>query len=113
MSELTELKIEDTQAGTGREAVKGALVKVNYEGQLEDGTKFDSSFDRGQPFSFVLGAGKVIKGWDQGLMGMKEGGKRTLRIPAHLAYGPRSVGSIPPNSNLVFHVELIESLPRE
>ena len=113
MSELTELKITDTQVGTGRDAVKGALVKVHYDGFLEDGRKFDSSIDRGRPFQFVLGAGKVIKGWDQGLMGMKEGGKRTLHIPAHLAYGPRAIGMIPPNSNLVFHVELIESLPRE
>lgn len=110
---MNELKIEDTQLGTGREAVKGAKVTVNYEGFLENNQKFDSSIDRGRPFSFVLGAGKVIKGWDQGLMGMKEGGKRTLHIPAELAYGSRSVGTIPPNSNLIFHVELIESLPRE
>src|SRR6478609_1593532 len=110
---MTELKITDTQAGTGREALKGAKVTVNYEGFLENGEKFDSSIDRGRPFSFVLGAGKVIKGWDQGVMGMKEGGKRTLEIPAHLAYGPRAVGAIPPNSDLIFHIELIESLPRE
>jgi peptidylprolyl isomerase len=109
----TELQITDTHLGTGCEASKGALVKVNYEGFLENGNKFDSSIDRGRPFSFVLGAGKVIKGWDQGLAGMKEGGKRTLHIPAHLAYGPRAVGSIPPNSNLIFHIELLESLPRE
>jgi FKBP-type peptidyl-prolyl cis-trans isomerase len=110
---MTELKITDTKPGTGREASKGALVKVHYEGFLENGSKFDSSLDRGKAFQFVLGAGKVIKGWDQGVLGMKEGGKRTLHIPAHLAYGPRAVGSIPPNSNLIFHVELIESLPRE
>jgi FKBP-type peptidyl-prolyl cis-trans isomerase len=108
-----ELKITDTQVGMGREAVKGAKVTVNYEGFLENGQKFDSSIDRGRPFSFVLGAGKVIKGWDQGLLGMKEGGKRTLHIPAELAYGPRAIGMIPPNSNLIFHVDLIESLPRE
>jgi FKBP-type peptidyl-prolyl cis-trans isomerase len=108
-----ELKITDTQIGAGREAIKGAKVTVNYEGFLESGQKFDSSVDRGRPFSFVLGTGKVIKGWDQGLMGMKEGGKRTLHIPADLAYGPRAVGPIPPNSNLIFHIELIESLPRE
>lgn len=113
MSTLTELKITDTQAGTGREALKGAKVTVHYEGFLENGNKFDSSIDRGRPFSFILGAGKVIKGWDQGVMGMKEGGKRTLHIPADLAYGPRAIGSIPPHSNLIFHVELIESLPRE
>lgn len=113
MTTSPELKITDTQVGTGREATKGALVTVNYEGFLEDGLKFDSSIDRGQPFRFVLGARKVIQGWDQGLLGMKEGGKRTLHIPAHLAYGPRAVGKIPPNSNLTFNVELIESLPRE
>lgn len=108
-----ELKITDTKTGTGREAVKGAKVTVNYEGFLESGEKFDSSIERGRPFSFVLGAGKVIKGWDQGLLGMREGGRRTLHIPASLAYGPRAVGSIPPHSNLIFHIELIESLPRE
>lgn len=108
-----ELKITDTKLGNGREAVKGAKVTVNYEGFLEGGQKFDSSLDRGRPFSFVLGAGKVIQGWDQGLMGMKEGGMRTLHIPAELAYGSRAIGMIPPNSNLIFHVELIESLARE
>jgi FKBP-type peptidyl-prolyl cis-trans isomerase len=113
MNSSTELKITDTQVGTGREAVKGAKVTVHYEGFLDDGRKFDSSKDRGRAFSFVLGTGKVIKGWDQGLMGMKEGGLRTLHIPAELAYGARSVGIIPPNSNLTFHIELIESLARE
>ncbi len=108
-----ELKITDTVIGTGKEAVKGALVKVHYEGFLEDGTKFDSSLDRKRVLEFTLGTGRVIKGWDQGLMGMKEGGKRTLNIPAHLAYGERSVGSIPPNSNLNFNVEMIEVWPRE
>ena len=110
---ITTLEILETQVGTGREAVKGAKVTVHYDGLLESGQKFDSSGDRGRPFSFVLGAGKVIRGWDQGLLGMKEGGLRTLRIPAELAYGPRAVGMIPPNSPLIFHVELIESLPRE
>ncbi len=108
-----ELKITDTELGTGREAVKGAKITVHYEGFLENGEKFDSSKDRGKAFSFVLGAGKVIQGWDRGFAGMKEGGKRTLWIPAPLAYGERSVGKIPPNSDLTFHVELIESLPRE
>ena len=111
---MNELKITDTQVGHGKEAIKGALIKVHYEGFLEDGTKFDSSHDRGQLLSFVLGTGRVIKGWDQGLMGMKEGGKRTLWIPAHLAYGDRQVGPfIKPNSNLIFHVEMHEVLPRE
>jgi len=110
---ISELQITDLKAGTGREAVKGAKVTVHYDGFLEDGRKFDSSIDRGRPFSFVLGAGKVIKGWDQGVMGMKEGGTRKLYIPAALAYGPRSIGIIPPDSNLIFEVQLIESLARE
>lgn len=110
---MTELKITETESGSGREAQKGALVSVHYEGFLENGTKFDSSKDRGRPLQFVLGAGRVIKGWDQGLLGMKEGGKRTLHIPSHLAYGERAIGPIPPNSNLIFHVELVEALPRE
>ncbi len=109
-----ELKITDTVVGEGKEAVKGALLTMNYEGFLENGTKFDSSLDRGRPFEFVIGSGRVIKGWDQGIMGMKEGGKRTLHIPANLAYGDRAVGGIiPPNSNLIFHVELIEVLTRD
>ena len=109
-----ELKITDTVVGEGKEAVKGALLTMNYEGFLENGTKFDSSLDRGRPFEFVIGSGRVIKGWDQGIMGMKEGGKRTLHIPASLAYGDRAVGGIiPPNSNLIFHVELIEVLTRD
>ncbi len=110
---IQELKIIDQEVGQGREATKGAKVTVDYEGFLENGQKFDSSLDRGRPFSFVLGSGKVIKGWDQGLIGMKEGGKRTLEIPSELAYGSRAIGPIPPNSNLIFHISLIESLPRE
>jgi FKBP-type peptidyl-prolyl cis-trans isomerase len=94
--------------------VKGALLIVQYEGFLEDGTKFDSSFDHGRPFQFVIGSRRVIQGWDQGLMGMKEGGKRTLHVPAHLAYGERQIGKlITPNSNLIFHVELLEVRVRE
>jgi FKBP-type peptidyl-prolyl cis-trans isomerase len=108
-----ELVKTDTVVGSGKEAVKGALIHVHYEGFLENGEKFDSSVDRKKSFSFVLGAGRVIQGWDQGLMGMKEGGKRTLNIPAHLAYGERAVGPIPPNSDLVFHVEMLEVHPRE
>lgn len=111
---MNELKITDTQDGNGVPASKGALVTCHYTGTLEDGTKFDSSLDRGKPFEFVLGAGRVIKGWDQGLVGMKAGGKRTLHIPAHLAYGDRQVGPyIQPNSNLIFHIEMIEVRPRE
>jgi FKBP-type peptidyl-prolyl cis-trans isomerase len=109
-----ELQITDTLVGEGKEAVKGALLFVQYEGFLEDGTKFDSSLDRGRPFQFVIGSGRVIKGWDQGVMGMKEGGKRSLFVPSHLAYGERQVGSmIPPNSNLIFHVELLEVRTRD
>ncbi|HLT21808.1 MAG TPA: FKBP-type peptidyl-prolyl cis-trans isomerase [Bacteriovoracaceae bacterium] len=109
-----ELEVIDTLTGEGKEVVKGALLIMHYEGFLEDGTKFDSSLDRGRPFQFVIGSGRVIKGWDQGIMGMKTGGKRTLRIPSHLAYGERSIGEIiPPNSNLIFHVELLEVLTRD
>ena len=111
---LPELKTTDNQIGTGKEAVKGALITVHYDGFLEDGTKFDSSRDRGQPFQVVLGAGRVIKGWDQGVMGMKVGGKRTLNIPAHLGYGERQIGQfIKPNSNLIFQIELLEVLTRD
>ncbi|MGZ3787355.1 MAG: FKBP-type peptidyl-prolyl cis-trans isomerase [Bacteriovorax sp.] len=109
-----ELQITDTLVGNGKVAVKGALLFVQYEGFLEDGTKFDSSFDRGRPFQFVIGTGRVIKGWDQGVMGMKEGGKRTLFVPAHLGYGERQIGNfIRPNSNLIFHVELLEVRTRD
>lgn len=111
---MNELKITDIIEGTGKAAVKGALLFCQYEGFLEDGTKFDSSYDHGRPFQFVIGSGRVIKGWDQGIMGMKEGGKRTLHIPANLAYGERQIGKfIKPNSNLFFHVELLEVRPRE
>ena len=98
----------DLQVGTGEEAVPGKSVSVHYTGRLTDGTKFDSSLDRGTPFGFTLGAGQVIKGWDQGVAGMKVGGKRKLTIEPELAYGKRGFGSvIPPDSTLVFEVELI------
>lgn len=100
---MTELKIIDTHIGEGLEPKKGALVFAHYEGFLEDGTKFDSSLDKGKPFQFVFGTGRVIKGWDQGLVGMKVGGKRTLHVPSHLAYGERQIGQfIRPHSNLIF-----------
>lgn len=109
-----ELQITDNLIGTGKETVKGALLIVQYDGFLEDGTKFDSSHDRGKPFQFVFGTGRVIKGWDQGLIGMKEGGKRTLFVPAHLAYGDRQVGAfIKPHSHLKFNVELLEVRTRD
>lgn len=102
------LKIDDEVVGSGPEAVPGKKVTVNYMGTLTDGTKFDSSYDRGTPFSFNLGAGEVIAGWDQGVSGMKVGGKRRLTIPPSLGYGAQSVGAIPPNSTLVFEVELLK-----
>jgi FKBP-type peptidyl-prolyl cis-trans isomerase len=105
----TELIIEDTLVGEGDEAVAGATVSVHYTGTLTDGTVFDSSIPRGTPFSFVLGSGQVIQGWDQGVEGMKVGGKRTLTIPPHLGYGEfGSPGAIPPNATLIFDIELLE-----
>ena len=98
----------DSVVGKGAEAVNGKSVTVHYTGKLTDGTKFDSSVDRKEPFSFTLGAGQVIKGWEQGIVGMKVGGKRKLTIPPALAYGSNAVGAIPANSTLVFDVELLE-----
>lgn len=109
-----ELKIEDLLEGDGKTVVKGALITTQYNGWLEDGTLFDSSYQKGRPFQCVIGTGRVIKGWDQGLMGMKVGGKRKLHVPAHLAYGDRQVGAhITPGSNLVFEIELLEVLTRD
>ncbi len=113
---VTDLKIIDQRQGTGAEAVAGKTVIVHYTGWLYDpatadghGKKFDSSVDRGVPFGFFLGSGKVIKGWDEGVAGMKVGGKRTLVIPPQKAYGERGAGGvIPPNATLLFDVELIE-----
>jgi FKBP-type peptidyl-prolyl cis-trans isomerase len=103
------LKYTDDQIGTGPEAVAGKTVSVHYTGWLTNGQKFDSSKDRGKPFSFPLGAGLVIKGWDEGVAGMKVGGKRTLTIPPELGYGARgAAGAIPPNATLKFEVELLD-----
>lgn len=103
------LVIDDVKPGEGAVATKGKTVSVHYTGRLTDGTKFDSSYDRGQPIDFPLGGGVVIKGWDQGIEGMKVGGKRKLTIPPDLAYGARGTpgGPIPPNATLVFDVELV------
>ena len=102
------LKYVDQTVGTGDVAVVGKNVSVHYTGWLENGKKFDSSVDRGQPFSFPLGAGRVIKGWDEGVQGMKVGGKRKLTIPSDLGYGSRGAGGvIPPNATLIFDVELL------
>jgi FKBP-type peptidyl-prolyl cis-trans isomerase FkpA len=101
------LYMRDDVVGTGAEAMPGQQVSVHYTGWLPDGTKFDSSVDRGKPFVFPLGAGRVIAGWDEGVEGMKIGGTRTLVIPPKLGYGSRGVGPIPPDSTLVFRVELL------
>ena len=102
------LQYEDLSEGTGPAAKAGDSVQVHYTGWLTNGTKFDSSHDRGNPFRFPIGAGRVIKGWDEGVAGMKVGGKRKLMIPSKLGYGARGAGSvIPPNADLVFEVELL------
>jgi FKBP-type peptidyl-prolyl cis-trans isomerase len=103
------LKYTDDKVGDGAEAKKGDAVEVHYTGWLKDGTKFDSSKDRGRPFSFKLGAGEVITGWDEGVAGMKVGGQRTLTIPPELGYGDRGAGGvIPPKAELKFEVELLK-----
>ena len=105
---MSGLEIEDQIVGDGEEAVAGQTVEVHYTGWLTDGTKFDSSHDREQTFSFKLGGGQVIAGWDQGVAGMKIGGARKLTIPPEMGYGERGAGGvIPPNAILVFKVELI------
>ena len=103
------LRITDLEVGTGPEAVAGQTVVVHYRGTLEDGKQFDASYDRGKPFTFPLGRGQVIKGWDEGVQGMKVGGKRKLVIPPELGYGTRGAGGvIPPNATLIFDVELLD-----
>lgn len=103
------LKYEDLTVGDGDQASAGQRVSVHYTGWLLEGEKFDSSLDRGQPFQFTLGKGMVIRGWDEGVTGMKVGGKRRLTIPSQLGYGSRGAGGvIPPNATLVFDVELLD-----
>ena len=105
--DVKELKTEDKMICSGAEATTGKHVVMNYIGRLTNGTKFDASCDRGQTFDFDLGAGRVIQGWDQGIVGMKVGGIRRLIIPSNLGYGPSGSGPIPPNAALIFDVELI------
>ena len=101
------LVIEDLVVGTGATAAVGDTVSVHYVGTLANGTKFDSSYDRGQPYAFRIGAGQVIAGWEQGVPGMKVGGKRRLTIPPSLGYGGQAYGPIPANSTLIFDIELV------
>ena len=117
------IKATDIVVGTGKTAVKGALIITEYTGYLMDGTVFDASVHRGRPFECVIGTGRVIKGWDLGVLGfddsgvgvvpMQVGGRRELIVPAHLAYGDRAVGKIPPNSPLHFEIELLEVRTRD
>jgi peptidylprolyl isomerase len=108
---MSKLEIVDVEVGQGAEAKAGQKIRVHYTGTLENGKKFDSSVDRNQPFEFTLGVGQVIKGWDEGVQGMKVGGKRKLTIPSDMGYGSRGAGSvIPPNATLIFDVELLEVL---
>ena len=106
--DVSELKIEDSVVGTGSAVKSGDTVVIHYSGTLLDGTKFDSSYDRNQPFETQIGVGQVIEGWDKGVVGMKVGGKRRLTIPSSMGYGSRGAGGlIPPNAGLVFDVELM------
>ncbi|MBL0954968.1 MAG: FKBP-type peptidyl-prolyl cis-trans isomerase [Leptospira sp.] len=103
-----DFQIIDLVIGKGDEAFSGSYVTVHYVGKLQNGTKFDSSRDRNRPFEFNLGAGEVVKGWDKGIKGMRVGGKRKLIIPPELGYGSKRVGNIPPDSTLIFEVELLK-----
>lgn len=105
-----KLVIEDIEEGTGEAVEAGDEVVIHYSGTLTDGTKFDSSYDRGEPFQTQIGTGQVIEGWDKGVVGMKAGGKRKLIIPPSMAYGDSDIPGIPPGSTLVFEVELLEVL---
>lgn len=106
--EQSQLMITDTEAGTGKEVVEGSTVTVSYVGRFEDGRVFDASANHGGSFTFTLGVDPVIEGWKQGLIGMKEGGKRTLTVPPELGYGANQYGPIPGNSTLIFDIELLK-----
>lgn len=113
MEQKLELIITDVVEGTGLAAEKGALISCQFVGTLEDGTQFDSSYSHGRPFETVLSSKKLIQGWYLGLIGMKVGGKRKLFVPSHLAYGERERPKIPPHSNLLFEIELLDVRLRE
>lgn len=113
MHDEPQLLIEDLRDGDGKAVVKGALITTHYRGWLDSGEEFDSSHAKGRPFQCVIGSGRVIKGWDQGLIGMRVGGLRRLRVPAALGYGERQVGRIPPQADLNFEIELLEVLTRD
>lgn len=106
--EIVRLVVDDVRIGGGREAEPGDTLTVHYVGTMPDGVKFDSSYDRGEPFTFTVGEGRVIEGWEKGLIGMREGGSRILVVPSTMAYGNRQVGLIAPNSTLVFAIELLK-----
>jgi FKBP-type peptidyl-prolyl cis-trans isomerase len=106
--ELKKLVIDDVRVGSGSEVKSGDTVTVHYKGTLRDGTKFDDSTVRGTPFTFTVGEGMVIAGWEEGILGMKKGGERILVVPPEMAYGNRQVGPIPANSPLIFSIELLE-----
>lgn len=108
MPKTQKLKIEDIKEGTGTEAKEGDTVTIHYKGTLEDGTQFDSSYDRGMPFEVKIGVGYVIKGWDMGVPGMKVGGKRKLTIPYELGYGKYGTDGIPGFATLIFELELLK-----
>lgn len=108
---VADLRTFDIVVGEGAEAASGDVLVVHYTGVLPDGTVFDSSLNRGEPFAFQLGSGQVIQGWERGFAGMKEGGRRLLAIPPALGYGVRGQGTIPPNATLIFEVELLQVIP--
>ena len=107
-TQVADLQIEDIELGEGEQVKSGDTILIHYTGTLEDGTKFDSSYDRDEPFETQIGVGEVIPGWDEGVLGMKQGGKRRLVIPPEMAYGDQAVGPIPANSTLIFEVDLVE-----